>query len=77
MAKRALVTGASGQDGYYLINLLLARGYAVHAQSRRPVAPDRQGDGVHWHIGNPTDTKFLERLVLGLAPDEIYNLAGC
>jgi GDP-D-mannose dehydratase len=42
MARRALITGASGQDGFYLTELLLARGYDVHAQSRRPRAGRRR-----------------------------------
>jgi GDPmannose 4,6-dehydratase len=74
LAKRALVTGGAGQDGSYLIDLLLARGYAVHAQSRHPPAHDRVG--VTWHSGNLTDGAFLERLIVTTDVDEIYHLAA-
>jgi len=74
LAKRALVTGGAGQDGSYLIDLLLARGYAVHAQSRQPPADGRSG--VTWHAGNLTDPVFLEQLILTAGADEIYNLAA-
>ena len=53
MAKRALVTGGTGQDGSYLIDLLLARGYEVHAQSRQQAADSRSG--ITWHVGDLTD----------------------
>lgn len=76
LKRSALVTGAAGQDGSYLIELLLARGYRVHAQSRRPV-PDTHADAdVTWHAGNLVDPHFLEALLKTAAPDEIYNLAA-
>jgi GDPmannose 4,6-dehydratase len=74
LAKRALVTGGTGQDGSYLIDLLLKRGYVVHAQSRQQRADDRSG--VSWHIGNLIEASFLERLIATTAADEIYNLAA-
>jgi GDPmannose 4,6-dehydratase len=74
LAKRALVTGATGQDGSYLIDLLLARGYAVHAQSRHQPGDGRPG--VTWHVGHLTDSVFLERLITTTNADEIYNLAA-
>jgi GDPmannose 4,6-dehydratase len=74
LTKRALVTGATGQDGSYLIDLLLARGYEVHAQSRQQRGADRSG--VTWHAGNLTNPEFLERLIKTTAADEIYNLAA-
>ena len=76
MARRALVTGASGQDGSYLIELLLAQGYAVHAQSRRP-APATPGDvSAQWHRVELGDAGAIDALVAAIAPDEIYNLAS-
>jgi GDPmannose 4,6-dehydratase len=73
VAKRALVTGGTGQDGSYLIELLLAKGYAVHAQSRRQ--PETAGQ-VTWHVGDLTDSRFIEHLVTTAGADEIYNLAA-
>jgi GDPmannose 4,6-dehydratase len=73
--KSALVTGASGQDGHYLVNLLLQRGYVVHAQSRSPQTV-RDDPALKWHIGDPADTGFLEELILSTQPDELYNLAA-
>jgi GDPmannose 4,6-dehydratase len=75
LAKRALVTGGAGQDGSYLIDLLLSRGYVVDAQSRQK--PDADGPGeVTWHVGHLTDAAFLEQLIATARPDEIYNLAA-
>src|SRR5256885_2358277 len=74
LAKRALVTGGAGQDGSYLIDLLLTRGYEIHAQSRRPQRDDRAN--ITWHTGDLTDHVFLENLVKTTEADEIYNLAG-
>jgi len=76
LTRRVLVTGASGQDGYYLINLLRQQGCIVHAQSRRTVHPNSHLDGVHWHVGDPADREFLDTLIAGVMPDEIYNLAA-
>jgi GDPmannose 4,6-dehydratase len=74
LAKRALVTGGTGQDGSYLIDLLLARGYEVHAQSRRQPADSRSG--ITWQVGDLTDPAFLEGLITTSSADEIYNLAA-
>lgn len=71
-----LITGASGQDGYYLINLLRRQGCAVHAQSRGQVHPNLHQDGTSWHVGDPADRDFLESLITTVMPDEIYNLAA-
>lgn len=76
VAKRALVTGGAGQDGWYLIDLLVKRGYEVYAQSRHGVATNLHGGRVHWHIGNLTDERFLADLLATAAPDEIYSLAA-
>lgn len=76
MQRRALVTGASGQDGSYLTELLLAQGYAVHAQSRRAQARDRRADGLQWHVADISDPSVLNELIAAVLPDEIYNLAS-
>ena len=76
LTKRALVTGGAGQDGWYLMELLLARGYHVFAQSRRPVDPSLHGGQVDWAIGDLTDEVFLNDLLSISRPDEIYNLAA-
>lgn len=76
VGKRALVTGGAGQDGWYLIDLLLARGYEVFAHSRHAVEPAQHHGRVHWHTGSLTDEAFLKMLLVAAAPDEIYNLAA-
>ncbi len=72
MKKTALVTGGAGQDGWYLVGKLIAEDYSVHVQSRHAEA-DPTRDGVHWHIGDPTDYHFMERLVSSVLPDEILT----
>jgi len=72
--KRALVTGGAGQDGWYLIELLLSHGYEVSAHSRRQVDPSL--GRVAWHTGDLTDETFLKNLLSISKPDEIYNLAA-
>jgi GDPmannose 4,6-dehydratase len=74
--KRALVTGGAGQDGWYLIELLLAHGYEVFAQSRDPVDPHLHGGRVTWRTGDLISERFLGELLATSAPDEIYNLAS-
>src|SRR4051812_39486201 len=76
LRRRALVTGGTGQDGWYLIELLLSRGYEVFAHSRRSVDPGLHGSRVSWHTGDLTDETFLNRLLSLSRPDEIYNLAA-
>ena len=76
LRKRALVTGGAGQDGWYLIELLLSHGYEIFAHSRRPIAPATHGDRVNWRIGDLTDDGFLQDLLSTSAPHEIYNLAA-
>lgn len=74
MTKIVLITGASGQDGRYLINLLSNHGYVIHAQSRheRP----EQDQNIQWHFGSLTSADFLEALITKVKPDEVYNLAA-
>src|SRR5260370_17627965 len=74
--KRALVTGGAGQDGWYLIELLLARGYEMFAHSRRKVDPGLHGGRVCWHTGDLTNEAFLNEILAASAPDEIYNFAA-
>lgn len=74
--RRALVTGGAGQDGWYLVHLLLDRGYEVFAHTRRQADPDPYLGRVHWHIGNLADERFLNELLAEAQPDEIYNLAA-
>jgi GDPmannose 4,6-dehydratase len=76
MRKRALVTGGAGQDGWYLIELLLSRGYEVFAHSRRPADPNQHDNAVSWHCGDLTDVAFLKTLLSASRPHEIYNLAA-
>jgi GDPmannose 4,6-dehydratase len=71
-----LVTGGAGQDGWYLIELLLSRGYEVFAHSRRKVDGGLHNGRVFWRTGDLTDEAFLQQLLSESAPDEIYNLAA-
>jgi GDPmannose 4,6-dehydratase len=76
---RVLVTGATGQDGSYLVEQLLADGAEVHALVRgEPHGPGETAlsDEVHRHSGNLTDGPALEALVAEVAPTEVYNLGG-
>jgi GDPmannose 4,6-dehydratase len=72
---RAFVTGASGQDGSYLIERLLADGVEVHALAH-PDDPAPEAPGVEKHAGDLLDLENTRRLLVDLAPDEVYNLAG-
>jgi GDPmannose 4,6-dehydratase len=88
MAKVAFVTGATGQDGALLAELLLKKGYVVHGVKRRSslINTDRvdhlytdphEADGpFHLHYGDMTDSTNLIRLLQATRPDEIYNLAA-
>jgi len=86
--KTALITGVTGQDGSYLAELLLQKGYEVHGVKRRasslnsqridhlyvdPHVPDAR---FHLHYGDMTDSTNLLRIVQQTQPDEIYNLAA-
>lgn len=86
--KVALITGATGQDGAYLSELLLAKGYTVHGLKRRSSSfntgriehlyqdPHEQDQRFILHYGDMTDATNLIRIVQQTQPDEIYNLAA-
>ena len=86
--KRALITGVTGQDGAYLAELLLNKGYEVHGIKRRSSMfntdrvdhlykdPHEKGVKFHLHYGDMTDATNLIRIVQEVQPDEIYNLAA-
>jgi GDPmannose 4,6-dehydratase len=88
MNKVALITGTTGQDGAYLAEFLLAKGYVVHGLKRRSssfntgrvdhlyVDPHEEGAKLFLHYGDLTDATNLIRLVQETRPDEIYNLAA-
>lgn len=75
MTKCALITGGSGQDAWYLSRRLLMQGFAIHLQTRNDRASDLES-GMHWHVGDLTDSEFLSELISSLQPDQIYNLAS-
>nr|HML49660.1 GDP-mannose 4,6-dehydratase [Clostridia bacterium] len=81
--KTALITGVTGQDGSYLAELLVKKGYAVHGLIRRSsvdttgrIAPLVKAGGICLHEGDLTDGLGLARLIQALRPHEIYNLAA-
>ena len=88
MGKIALVTGITGQDGAYLTELLLEKGYTVHGIKRRTSLfntdridhlyedPHEKGVKLTLHIGDLTDSTNLIRIIQEVQPDEIYNLAA-
>ena len=88
MKKTALITGITGQDGSYLAELLLEKGYEVHGIIRRhsSIATDRidhlyeneelRNQTFFLHHGDLTDSSNLNRLIEQIQPDEIYNLAA-
>jgi GDPmannose 4,6-dehydratase len=73
VARRALITGISGQDGSYLAELLLDKGYEVHGLARRP---STETPGVTLHQGDMLDEHSLVDALRAVRPDEIYNLAA-
>ena len=88
MTKTALITGITGQDGAYLTELLLAKGYNVHGIKRRSSSfntgridhlyqdPHDKGVRLKLHYGDMVDSTNLIRIVQETQPDEIYNLAA-
>lgn len=88
MSKKALITGVTGQDGSYLAEFLLAKGYEVHGIKRRASSfntqridhiyqdPHVESKGPHLHYGDLTDTSNLVRVLEQVQPDEVYNLGA-
>ncbi|MEM6642254.1 MAG: GDP-mannose 4,6-dehydratase [Bacteroidota bacterium] len=86
--KKALITGITGQDGAYLSELLLKKGYEVHGIKRRSSLfntdridhlyqdPHKEGTNMFLHYGDLTDSMNLTRLIQEVKPDEIYNLGA-
>lgn len=83
--KSAIITGVTGQDGSYLAELLLAKGYSVHGVIRRASTLNTsriehllsgQDDSLQLHYGDLSDSSSLRRLIDSVQPDEIYNLAA-
>ncbi|NLP04888.1 GDP-mannose 4,6-dehydratase [Candidatus Fermentibacteria bacterium] len=86
--KKALITGITGQDGSYLCELLLRKGYEVHGIVRRSSSFNRgriehliqdtgtYGDRLFLHYGDMTDSSALNRILEHTGPDEVYNLAA-
>ena len=88
MAKKALITGITGQDGSYLAELLIKKGYEVHGIIRRSSSFNTSridhlynnaevlGKKLFLHYGDLTDTSNLNRILEKIEPNEIYNLAA-
>lgn len=88
MTKRALITGVTGQDGSYLAEFLLEKGYEVHGIKRRSsslntervdhIYQDPQTDNARFilHYGDLTDSSNLTRILSEVRPDEVYNLGA-
>jgi len=88
LAKTALITGITGQDGAYLAEFLLAKGYSVHGIKRRASSfntdridhlyqdPHEKNVRLRLHYGDLTDSTNLIRIIQEVQPDEIYNLAA-
>jgi GDPmannose 4,6-dehydratase len=86
--KKAIITGVTGQDGSYLAELLLGKGYEVHGLKRRSSSfntqrvdhiyqdPHFQDYNFKMHFGDMTDSSNLIRIIKDIQPDEIYNLAA-
>mgnify|MGYP000315428693 FL=1 len=79
--KKALITGITGQDGSYLAELLLEKGYEVHGITRRASISntariDHIIDKIRLHDGDLSDSSSLIRIIALVQPDEIYNLAA-
>src|SRR5665648_212774 len=88
MPKKALITGITGQDGSYLAELLLEKGYEVHGIIRRSSSfntgridhlykdPHINGVKLFLHFGDLSDSSNITRLLEKIKPDEIYNLGA-
>jgi GDPmannose 4,6-dehydratase len=81
MAKTALITGITGQDGSYLAEALLAKGYEVHGMVRRLSSENHHRlegfrDRINLHTGDLLDQRSMSDIIRACEPDEIYNLAA-
>ena len=83
MSKKALIIGVAGQDGSYLSEHLLEKGYEVHGLVRRNSTPEHQESRIHHlglqvqtHYGDLTDQHSLDSVIRRCQPDEIYNLGA-
>ena len=83
MKKSAFITGVSGQDGSFLSEFLLEKGYDVHGLVRRTSTEKKEridhlcgNPDFHLHYGDMTDSLSLVRIIQKIKPDEIYNLAA-
>lgn len=83
MSKKAFITGVTGQDGSYLSELLLEKGYEVHGMVRRSSTERREridhlngNPNFHLHYGDLADSMSLVKIIGAVRPDEIYNLAA-
>jgi len=86
--KKALITGVTGQDGSYLAEFLLEKGYEVHGIKRRASSfntqrvdhifqdPHEKNKNFHLHYGDLTDSSNLTRILSEIQPDEVYNLGA-
>ena len=79
--KRALITGITGQDGSYLAELLLEKGYEVHGMTRRASLPNTERiehllGKITLHDGDLSDSSSIIRIMTLVRPDEVYNLAA-
>jgi len=86
--KKALITGATGQDGSYLIEFLLSKGYQVHGIIRRAstfntgridhiyVDPHSKGAKLFLHYGDISDAEQINNIIFNIKPDEVYHLAA-
>src|ERR1700744_5210616 len=88
MAKKALITGITGQDGSYLAEFLLEKGYEVHGVIRRSSSintrridsiyqdPHEHGARFFLHYGDLTDSSCINKILEKSHPDEVYNLGA-
>ena len=87
MNKTALITGVTGQDGFYLTELLLNKGYQVHGMVRRSssfntgridhiINNEKYNNSLFFHCGDLTDASSLNRLLEKVKPKKIYNLGA-
>ncbi|MCW1311494.1 MAG: GDP-mannose 4,6-dehydratase, partial [Candidatus Rehaiarchaeum fermentans] len=82
---KALITGITGQDGYFLSQFLLSKGYEVYGIARRNASkklgtldflPEDLKNQIHIYYGDITDTNFINEIISELKPDELYHLAA-